>query len=107
MKVTVTLRSVVTKATANRVEKFVLDGFHNVHISWTDEMARNHFCEVIDEELGNLHQQGKIVTGKVVCDDRNNKVSDFRSGKFRLDVVYREKNALVETKLEFAIDING
>lgn len=107
MKVDVTSRAVVTKSLTNLIQSFVIDGFENVHIPWADPYFRTQFCEVLEDMLGELYDQGKVITGKVICDERNNTSSDFADGKFNLDLHFREKNAVVTTKLHFKVDVTG
>ena len=103
MRKTCDEKGVVTKSLVREIREFIESGLDTIQIQWDSEIHRVSFLQVIDDFLAEKYQEGKIVTGKVVCDERNNPATAFQNGEFRLDVHFREKNALIDTRLEYTI----
>ena len=103
MNVNVTETAVVSKGLVRAVRTFVDDGFNSVDVMWDNEMFRQSFIAVIDDYLGELYSDGKISHGKVICDDRNNGALAFKKGDFQMEVQFRQKNALITTRLIFEV----
>lgn len=102
-QLTCTEKGVVTKSLMREIREFVESGFASVQVQWDSEVHRISFLQVIDDFLAEKYADGKIATGKVVCDERNNSATAFSEGNFTILVQYREKNALIDTRLEFRV----
>ena len=106
MRFTCSEKGVVSKSLVREVREFVESGFQSVQVQWDSELHRMSFLQVIDDFLGEKFAEGKITTGKVVCDERNNSATAFAEGKFVILVQFQEKNALISTRLEYHIDVS-
>ena len=105
MKFTIVETGVVSKSLAKTIRTFVEEGLQTVQVQWDQEVYRHSFIEVVEDHLEQQYAQGKITHGKVICDDRNNSSTAFKEGKFQMHVQFRQKNAIIDTKFIFHIEV--
>ena len=100
MKYTLVTRAVNSKrllATIQQIEQV----FTEYQIIWSNEPLREAAIEMIDTVMEELGGQGRITQWNVVCDFRNNKLSDMSDGKFNVTISYRQTNCLNTTVLDY------
>lgn len=77
--------------------------FTDYQIIWSNEPLRSAAIDMIDSVMEDIANNGKITQWNVICDYRNNKVSDMANGKFNVTISYRQTNCLNTTILEYTI----
>lgn len=77
--------------------------FTEYQIIWSNEPLRSAAIDMIDGVMEEVANTGRITQWNVVCDYRNNTVSDMANGKFNVMISYRQTNCLNTTILEYTI----
>jgi len=100
MKYTLITRAVNSKrllATIQQIEQVFIE----YQIIWSNESLRQAAIDMIDSVMEEIANQGRISQWNVVCDFRNNKLSDMSAGKFNVTISYRQTNCLNTTVLKY------
>ncbi len=100
MKYSLTTRAVNSKpllAIIRQIEQV----FTEYQIKWSYEPLRDAAIDMIDSVMEELADQGRITQWNVVCDFRNNKLSNMNDGKFNVTISYRQTNCLNTTVLKY------
>lgn len=92
-----------SKLLLEEITSFIEEGLDSMGVIWGSETHRDSFVGVIDEWLDEKHQENKIEQYKVVCDLRNNKVSEMERGNFILDVYFKQRNCINTTNIHYLV----
>ena len=96
-------KSVNSKDLFNNISEFVEDGIITGGILWGNEIHRSSFVDVIGDLLEEEMNENKIDQWNVICDLRNNTISEMNKGIYVLEVLYRQKHCLNTTRLIYTI----
>jgi len=98
-------RAVNSKHLVKAIAEFVEEGILNAHILWSSDTHRESFIIVIEDLLMALELAGKISQGDVVCDARNNKMSQMDKGIFQFDISFKQNNCVNTTHIDYTITV--
>lgn len=100
MKISVKTKNVHRKATFERINEGV-----NAMMAYIDLSSDiEGISSLIEMVLADEAEDGKIEQTNVVCDHRNNKISDLRKGKIKIDVCYRQRHCFNVTELNYILE---
>lgn len=96
-------RSVNNKALFKKVHDFVHEGILTGQVLWNNDIHRQSFVDVVNDVLLEIADEDIIDQWNVVCDIRNNTITQMDKGIYVLEVAYRQKNCLNTTRLVYTI----
>jgi len=96
-------KHVNSKPLLKEVSTLINEIIETFEIMWDSDNQRDAILEVIDEHLEELVEQKKITQWNVICDGRNNKLSDIANNITNLDITYRQRNCFNVTELNYII----
>jgi len=102
MNYTLETRAVNSKRLLANIQQ-IEQVFTEYQILWSNESLRNAAIEMIDSVLEDIAKNGRITQWNVICDYRNNKVSDMAKGIYRIEITYRQANCLNTTVLKYEL----
>ncbi len=100
---TLTEKAVNSKPLFNEIHDFIAEGLNDMGVVWNSDSHRDSFISIVEDWLEEKWQEGKIEQFKVICDFRNNKIADMESGKYIIDVYYKQRNCLNTTQLHYEV----
>ena len=95
--------SVNNKTLFDEINSFVEEGITSGEVMWSSEIHRISFVEIIENLLDDITYDNRIDQYNVICDFRNNTIQDMDSGKYVIEVSYRQVNCLNTTRLVYRI----
>ena len=102
MNYTLTTRAVNSKHLLSGIRLFEKI-FTEYQIIWSNEGMRQSVVDMIDGMMEDIATAGKISQWNVICDYRNNKVSEMAVGRYYITITYRQTNCLNTTELKYQI----
>lgn len=103
LKVGLVKKSVNSTHLANAIDAFVFDGLSEFAAGWHNPYHREMFLEILEHGMEELSNIGKITQWDVVCDSRNNKMSNINAGKYNLVVKFKQTNCVNTTQLIYEL----
>ncbi len=100
---TLKTKHINSKALMKEISEFVDSIINDFNIIWNSDSQRDAILEVIDEQLFDLAEDGKIERWDVVCDSRNNTKNDNRNEITHLDIKYTQHNCYNISELNYTI----
>lgn len=98
-----TPKAVNSKSLMEEIHEFVTVGMEETGVNWSSDVQRESYIEMLDDFMYEIAEENKIEQWDVRCDGRNNKASDMNSGKYLLEVMYRQRNCLNVTVLRYDV----
>jgi len=105
MKITLTKKSVNSKAICETIDTFIRE-LIDADVNFYDEEDRWIVVQETDIMMDELAESGKIIGWDVVFDARNNKRADMVKGHFNLIIKYVQYNCLNTSQLIYTFDMN-
>lgn len=99
--------NVNTQRIVDEINEFVISSASELGLDWNDDEQRNSFADVCGWWLSDFVENNIIVQYKVLCDRRNNKDDDMKSGIFYVDLYFKQKNCLNTTQITYKITHMG
>ena len=96
-------RHVNSKRLLKQIAEFIEEIIVNFSIMWDSDVQRGAVLEVIDEYMEDLVEDKDIEQWNVICDSRNNKMSDIQKKQTHLDITYRQRNCFNVTEIKYTI----
>lgn len=100
---TLVKKGVNNKSLFNKIHEFIAQGIVESDIVWSDDDHRETFVMVADDGLTDFYEQGLIDQWNVICDMRNNTISNMDQGIYTVEITYRQKNCINTTSLIYTI----
>ena len=100
--VNIKTKNVNSKNLYNEINEFIETGLLTPGISWTSQVHRESFGEVVEEWLEEFKQDDRITQYNVVCDERANPSSQDLN-TFRVIVTYKQRHCLNTTSAEYIV----
>ena len=102
-KLNVRTKNVNNKRLYGEISEFVESGLMSIGIRWSSPENRDSFAEVLGEWLGEFQAENRITQYNVICDDRNNPVSQQDEGIFKVTIKYKQLHCLNTTIIEYEL----
>ncbi len=99
MEATLKKKNVHSKALFTEIDEQLMEMLVILDILTDTESV----TQLIEMVIGDLAEQYELEQINVICDERNNKMSDIRRGKLIIDVYYKHKNYFNTTHLSYTI----
>lgn len=96
-------KSVNSKILCDEVQSQIEELMTNAGVVWSSDTHRDSFVETIDDVLGTLREDGKIEQWSVMCDLRNNTITNMDRGVYVFEASFKQKNCLNTTRLVYTI----
>ena len=97
-------RSINNKSLCAIIQKHVEDVITNGAVSWNDHEDREALVEMCEELFNQLEYDNTIDRSwSVICDLRNNKISDMDNGIYILELSYRQTHCFNTSMLKYTI----
>ena len=96
-------RAVNSKPLLDEITSTIEDLLEGAGVIWSSDSHRDPFVEMITDYMKSFLDQQKIEQFKVICDYRNNRLSQMEKGVYHFDVEYRQRNCVNITRVLYTI----
>ena len=103
MNVTSTTKAINNKRLFSDINELVRDGIFSIDLAWSNEEDRSVFIDFLNSLLYEFWTNGDIEQWKIQCNNLNNTTEDMLSGKYILDIHYKQKHCLNTSKIAYTI----
>jgi len=102
-KFTLKTKNINSERLLKDVSDFIGGIITSYDIVWDGNSNRDAILEIIDEKLEDLQEDKEINQWNVICDRRNNKMSDTLRKITNLNITYQQRNCYNTTELHYII----